>query len=102
MRGKTSSIIVVAEGEKPGLSATPGTDPRKARGYSAKVCILGHTQRGGSPTSHDRLLASVLGASAVAYLLAGKSGSMVGVQQGIVVLVLVQENFRHRERRVRN
>ena len=91
-RGKTSSIIVVAEGEKPGLSQRLARDLEK-RGYIAKVCILGHTQRGGSPTSHDRLLASVLGASAVAYLLAGKSGSMVGVQQGRVVLVPFKKIF---------
>jgi 6-phosphofructokinase 1 len=57
------------------------------RGYSTKVCILGHTQRGGTPTAHDRVLASVLGASAVAYLLAGQSDSMVGVRNGQVVRV---------------
>ncbi|MGK5082352.1 6-phosphofructokinase [Bdellovibrionota bacterium FG-1] len=85
-RGKTSSIIVVAEGEKPGLSARIGDDLSQ-RGFSSKVCILGHTQRGGSPTAHDRLLASVLGSSAVAYLLAGKSNAMVGVQKGRVALV---------------
>lgn len=85
-RGKSSSIIVVAEGSKPGLSQRI-SDDLLARGYKPKVCILGHTQRGGSPTAHDRLLASVLGASAVAYLLAGKSNAMVGVQSNHVALV---------------
>ncbi len=85
-RGKTSSIIVVAEGEKPGLSQRLAHDLSR-RGYNSKVCILGHTQRGGSPTAHDRLLASALGASAVGYLLAGKSNAMVGVQKNQVVLV---------------
>ncbi|MEK6705248.1 MAG: 6-phosphofructokinase [Bdellovibrionota bacterium] len=85
-RGKSSSIIVVAEGPKPGLSYRIANDLSK-RGYSSKVCILGHTQRGGSPTAHDRLLASALGASAVAYLLAGKSDAMVGMQKGHIVLV---------------
>jgi 6-phosphofructokinase 1 len=85
-RGKTSSIIVVAEGDKPGLSTRMANDLTK-KGYNSKVCILGHTQRGGSPTGHDRLLASVLGASAIAYLLAGKSNAMVGVKDGKVVLV---------------
>ena len=85
-RGKTSSIIVVAEGPKPGLSARLAHDLNK-RGYQAKVCILGHTQRGGSPTTHDRVLASILGASAVAHLLAGHSNAMVGVQNDQVVLV---------------
>jgi 6-phosphofructokinase 1 len=85
-RGKTSSIIVVAEGPEPGLSYRLSKDLTR-RGYPSKVCILGHTQRGGSPTTHDRVLASILGASAVAYLLAGQSNSMVGVQNGNVVLV---------------
>jgi 6-phosphofructokinase 1 len=85
-RGKSSSIIVVAEGEKPGLSQRLANDLTR-RGYNPKVCILGHTQRGGSPTAHDRMLASILGASAVTYLLAGKSNAMVGVEKNEVVLV---------------
>ena len=85
-RGKTSSIIVVAEGQKEGLSYRLASDLEKL-GFSPKVCILGHTQRGGSPTAHDRLLASILGASAVSYLLAGKSNSMVGAVKDQVVLV---------------
>jgi 6-phosphofructokinase 1 len=85
-RGKSSSIIVVAEGEKPGLSQRLAADLTK-RGYHPKVCILGHTQRGGSPTAHDRMLASMLGASAVTYMLAGKSNAMVGVMNNEVVLV---------------
>lgn len=85
-RGKTSSIIVVAEGPEPGLSTRMAADLSKS-GYSSRVCILGHTQRGGTPTAHDRVLASVLGASAVGYLLSGKSNSMVGVRDGQVVLV---------------
>jgi 6-phosphofructokinase 1 len=85
-RGKTSSIIVVSEGPQPGLSQRIAANLSK-RGYSPKVCILGHTQRGGSPTAHDRVLASILGASAVAYLLNGKSAAMVGVKNDQVVLV---------------
>lgn len=85
-RGKNSSIIVVSEGQIPGLSSRLAKDLTR-KGYSPKVCILGHTQRGGSPTAHDRVLASVLGASAVSYLLAGFSNAMVGVQKDEVVLV---------------
>lgn len=91
-RGKTSSIIVVAEGPKPGL-ANRLSDDLKAKGYSARVCILGHTQRGGTPTAHDRVLASILGASAVSYLLSGKSNAMVGVQNNQVVLIPFQQIF---------
>jgi 6-phosphofructokinase 1 len=89
-RGKTSSIIVVAEGPTPGLSSRIANDLTH-RGYPSRVCILGHTQRGGSPTTHDRVLASFLGASAVAYLLAGQSNAMVGVQKSEIVLVPFSE-----------
>jgi 6-phosphofructokinase 1 len=91
-RGKTSSIIVVAEGEKPGLSQRLAQDLSK-KGFNSKVCILGHTQRGGSPTAHDRLLASAMGASAVAYLLSGKSDAMVGVQDGRIELMPFKKMF---------
>ncbi|MFZ9594762.1 MAG: 6-phosphofructokinase [Bdellovibrionia bacterium] len=85
-RGKTSSIIIVAEGPETGLSQRLSIDLEK-RGYASRVCILGHTQRGGSPTAHDRVLASVLGASAVGYLLQGRSNAMVGIQRKRVTLV---------------
>ena len=76
----------MAEGEKPGLCYKLAENIEK-RGYPTKVCILGHTQRGGKPTAHDRVLASILGASAVSYLLAGRSDAMVGVQNAEVKLV---------------
>jgi 6-phosphofructokinase 1 len=78
-RGKTSSIIVVAEGCQFG-GATPLATQIEKRGYSAKLAILGHTQRGGSPSAHDRLLASTLGAVAVHALLGGIKEGMVGVK----------------------
>ena len=93
-RGKSSSIIVVAEGRKAGFSARLASDLKKC-GYSSRVCILGHPQRGGSPTAHDRLLASVLGASAVAYLLAGKSNAMVGVHGDQVAWVPFRQVIGH-------
>lgn len=91
-RGKSSSIIVVSEGPQPGLSNRLSGDLKK-RGYSSRVCILGHTQRGGSPTAHDRILASSLGSLATAHLLAGTSNAMVGVQKSEVVLVPFSKVF---------
>lgn len=85
-RGKSSSIIIVAEGPKPGMSSKMARDLEK-RGYSAKVCILGHTQRGGVPTATDRYYASLMGAAAVEALMKGQSAAMIGVQNGKVVLV---------------
>lgn len=95
-RGKTSSIIVVAEGPEPGLSTRLSAELSQC-GYSSRVCILGHTQRGGTPTAHDRVLASVLGASATAYLLAGQSNSMVGIQNDQVVLVPFNQVIGHKK-----
>lgn len=79
-RGKTSSIIVTAEGQKPGRAYDLAEAIRKKSNLDAKVCILGHQQRGGSPTAQDRILASRLGSHAVMSLLGGKSNLMIGTQ----------------------
>lgn len=77
VRGKRSSIIVVAEG------AGSANDVRdfihKTTGFEARYTVLGHMQRGGTPTSFDRVLAIRLGAYAANRLLSGFSGEMVGV-----------------------
>lgn len=79
-RGKTSSIIITAEGQKPGRAYDLSEAIRKKSGLDAKVCILGHQQRGGSPTAHDRILASRLASAAVEALLAGQKNVMIGMQ----------------------
>ena len=84
-RGKTSSIIVVAEGCHFG-GVTPLAKLLEKRGYSTKIAILGHTQRGGSPSANDRMLASTLGAVAVHAILGGEKEGMVGVLKGDVKL----------------
>jgi 6-phosphofructokinase 1 len=78
-KGKTSSILVAAEGQKPGRAYDLADQIRKKTGLDAKVCILGHVQRGGTPTATDRILASQLGAAAVDGLLAGDRDVMFGV-----------------------
>ena len=82
----SSGIIVVAEGRQPGLTYRLAEQLQQHE-KQAKVCILGHIQRGGSPTGHDRVLSSCLGAAAVEYLRAGHSDQMVGVQQGQICTV---------------
>ena len=57
------------------------------KGYSSKVAVLGHVQRGGTPSSYDRLLGSTLGAAAVTSLMDGKSNAMVGIDRDEVVVV---------------
>lgn len=86
-RGKKSSILVAAEGHKPGRAYDLAEAIRKKSGFDAKVCILGHIQRGGSPTAADRILASRLGAHAVEALRRGECDAMVGIQNGQVVTV---------------
>lgn len=86
-RGKKSSIIITAEGEKPGRAYDLAEQFRKRANLEAKVAILGHQQRGGSPTANDRILASRMGAMAVDSLLRGESDKMVGTLNGQLVLV---------------
>lgn len=90
-RGKTSSILITAEGQKPGRAYDLAESIRKKSGLDAKVCILGHQQRGGSPTANDRVLASRLGYSAVVALMEGKTNLMVGVQAGRIVEVSLDD-----------
>lgn len=79
-RGKTSSILITAEGQKPGRAYDLADAIRKKAGWDAKVCILGHQQRGGSPTAADRILASRMGAAAVDSLLKGHCDIMIGTE----------------------
>ena len=83
-RGKTSHIIVVAEGCG-GVTKLAGL--MEDRGYDPRIAILGHTQRGGSPSAHDRMLASVLGAVSVHALLSNIKEGMIGVQGDQVKVV---------------
>lgn len=84
-RGKLHSIIVVAEGASGGLDVRQKIKERI--GIDTKVTILGHLQRGGSPSAADRILASRLGARAVELLMEGVSGVMVGVSNGAITAV---------------
>ena len=80
--GKTSSIVVVAEGDKTGKNVFELKDyvDENLEGYDVRVAVLGHMQRGGSPSCYDRILASRMGVKAVESLLAGESNYMVGIQ----------------------
>ena len=71
-RGKHSSIIVVAERDEPGASYKIHEDLKRLHGLETHVCVLGHIQRGGNPTSRDRFIASQMGYRAVHALIEGK------------------------------
>ena len=82
---KGSCIVVVAEGDEEGgafkLAAEVG---KRCPQFDIRVSVLGHLQRGGSPTMADRLLAARLGAAAVEGLIAGKHSCVVGIVQGAI------------------
>lgn len=85
-RVKGSSIIVVAEANKPGRSVAIAATLKELTGLHYRVCILGHTQRGGSPTTLDRKTASIMGHHAVKSLIEGHSHKMVAINHDEVAL----------------
>jgi 6-phosphofructokinase 1 len=91
--GKTSSIVVVSEGDKTGKNVFELKDfvEQNMPEYDVRVSVLGHMQRGGSPSCYDRVLASRLGVKAVEALLEGKSNYMVGILEDKVCLTPLEQ-----------
>ena len=93
-RGKSSSIVVVAEGDR-----TTGKNVYELKEYVEKnlpiydvrVCVLGHMQRGGAPSCFDRVLASRMGVRSVEALLEGKTNLMAGIMNNEIILTPVAE-----------
>jgi len=96
LSGKTSSIVIVAEGDKTGRNVFELAEYVKENmeDYSPRVTVLGHLQRGGSPTCSDRVLASRLGVKAVELLLDGEKDVMVGIQNNQIVATPIIEIMR--------
>ncbi|HWQ68195.1 MAG TPA: 6-phosphofructokinase [Methanospirillum sp.] len=90
-RGKRHAIVVVAEGDHPGCSFALSKTVSERIGMDSRVCVLGHTQRGGSPTARDRVLAAKLGVSAVIGLMQGKTGVMAGEVMREIVFTPIGE-----------
>ncbi|WMN13084.1 6-phosphofructokinase [Marivirga salinae] len=85
-KNKTSSLVVVAEGGKSGSAMEIARKVNEKSSYfDTKVTILGHLQRGGSPTYFDRVLASKMGVAAVEGLDQGKTDSMVGISHHEII-----------------
>ena len=87
-KSKNSSIVLVAESELTGgamhyAERVKNEYPQ----YDVRVTILGHLQRGGSPTAHDRILASRLGAAAIDAIMEGQRNVMIGIEHDEVVYV---------------
>ena len=91
--GKSSSIVIVAEGDKSGKNVYELAKyvEENLPEYDVRVSILGHMQRGGSPSCFDRVLASRLGVKAVELLLDGKTNLMVGLKDNQVISTDIKE-----------
>jgi len=85
---KSSSIVIVAEGNENGNAVEIAEKIKKLdNSFDTKVTILGHLQRGGSPTCYDRILAGKLGVAAVDSLIEGKFDIMVGVSDKTITYI---------------
>lgn len=91
--GKSSSIVVVAEGDKIGKNVFELKDYVESNmtEYEVRVSVLGHMQRGGSPSCFDRVLASRMGVKAVESLLEGKTNFMVGLINDVIALTPLEQ-----------
>ena len=90
-RGKTHAIIVVAEGASPRAADLAKMLDDMDIGFSTRVTILGHIQRGGSPTAFDRMLAARMGARAIDALIEGQSDVMTALQGRTIELLPLEE-----------
>tara|TARA_B100000767_G_scaffold275619_1_gene313773 strand:+ start:27752 stop:28738 length:987 start_codon:yes stop_codon:yes gene_type:complete len=91
--GKSSSIVVIAEGDKTGKNVFEIASyvEKNLPYYEVRVSVLGHMQRGGTPSCFDRVLASRMGVCAVETLLEGKSKVMIGVIDDQMVLTPLEK-----------
>ena len=93
-KSKKSCIVIVSESPKCGAMYYADRVKKEFPGYDVRVSILGHLQRGGSPTAQDRILASCMGAGAIEALKRSQRNAMVGYHMGDVVLVPFSEAIR--------
>lgn len=96
-KGKTSSIIVVAEGDEAGNAIDIAAKVAEISEFKdTRVTVIGHLQRGGTPTAFDRILASRLGVLAVEALIAGETGKMAGLCANEAVLCPLSDAWEKR------
>lgn len=90
-RGKTHAIIVVAEGYKPHTQELGAMIDAMDIGFTTRVTILGHIQRGGKPTAFDRMLSTRFGVKAVEFLMSGLTNVMTALNGRDIVPVPIDE-----------
>lgn len=91
------TVVIVGEGDELGGALGISRKLEERYGVPSKVSILGHVQRGGSPTVRDRVLASRLGAEAVDALLSGKTDVMIGQVANEVTYVPLEKTWTDRK-----
>jgi 6-phosphofructokinase 1 len=101
-KGKRSSIVIVAEGDDAGGAFSVAQQVWERLRMEYRVCVLGHVQRGGSPTARDRVLASKLGAAAVNALAKDMTGYMVGELKGEIAFTPLRETWEKKKELDRN
>jgi len=91
--GKSSSIVVVAEGDKSGKNVFQLAEyvEENMPEYDVRVSVLGHMQRGGTPSCFDRVLASRLGVKAVEMIIENKTNLMIGLKNNTVITSDLEE-----------
>lgn len=92
-RGRRQSIVIVAEGVKGANVIEMAKEIEAKTGIESRATILGHIQRGGSPSARDRVVASEMGAKCVELLLEGKSNRIVCMQDSKIVDVDIEEGL---------
>lgn len=93
-KSKKSCIVIVSESPKCGAMYYADRVKNEFPGYDVRVSILGHLQRGGSPTARDRILASRTGVGAIEAIIQGQRNVMIGVRNNEVVYVPFSEAIR--------
>ena len=96
-RGKTHAIVVVAEGYKPPTTELGAMIDAMDIGFTTRVTILGHVQRGGKPTAFDRMLATRFGVKAVQFLLEGKTAVMTALSGREITSLPIEEVVNHKK-----
>lgn len=93
LRGKKSSIIVVSEGDEAGNAFEIKKKIEKFVNWDIRISVLGHQQRGGSPTAFDRLLASKLGYEAALAIMNGVNDKMIGLVNNAVTKTSLEDTW---------
>jgi len=97
-RKKLVNMVVVAEGDEFGANEIARIIAERMPNAETRVCILGHIQRGGSPTCLDRLIASRMGYSAVECLLEGRFNVMVGIRNNTMNYIPLEKAVKSKQR----